>query len=240
MVGPTITTVPLRVKLDNASTVASFLQAIQDQSTEMIKYEHAGLQNIARMGPECREACALSNIIAIQPGGQGETEFLGAQRIQDQDKAFLRFGLSLECVLQDGAVQVTGSYDQRLLADSQMQRILNQFKAAVQQINLEEEGKLVGDVDLFSAEDWDEIAEMNKDMPPDEYDCCHEVIHRKALDRSDAMAVNAWDVDLTYGELDHLSSRLAHHLRSLGVGPEVFVPLCFEKSGWAVVGRLIS
>ncbi len=52
------------------------------------------------------------------------------------------------------------------------------------------------------------------------------------------MAINAWDVDLTYGDLDLLSSRLAHHLRSLGIGPETWVPLCFEKSGWAIVAMM--
>ncbi|KAL2867724.1 non-ribosomal peptide synthetase [Aspergillus lucknowensis] len=52
------------------------------------------------------------------------------------------------------------------------------------------------------------------------------------------MAVRSWDGDLTYGELDDLSLRLAHHLVQLGVGPEKFVLSCFEKSTWAIVARL--
>ncbi len=237
MIGPTITTVPLRIRLDGEASLPGFLKAVQDQSTEMIKHEHTGLQHIARMGPECRDACGFSNIMVIQPGNQAEVDFLGAQRMEDQDKGFLRFGMGLECTLQDGAVQVTGAYDQRLMGEAQMRRILHQFKAAVQQINVEAD-QPVAAIDLFSAEDWDEMAEMNKAVPSDVRECAHEVIHRVAVDRSGAVAVNAWDVDLFYGELDHLSSRLAHHLRSLGVGPEVIVPLCFEKSGWAVVALL--
>lgn len=48
----------------------------------------------------------------------------------------------------------------------------------------------------------------------------------------------SWDGDLTYGELDDLSSRLAHHLVELGVHPEAFVLSCFQQSTWAIVTRL--
>ncbi|THC87382.1 hypothetical protein EYZ11_013173 [Aspergillus tanneri] len=54
----------------------------------------------------------------------------------------------------------------------------------------------------------------------------------------DAPAVCAWDGELTYKELDELSTRLAHHLVGLGVGPETIVPLCFEKSMWMPVAML--
>lgn len=237
MIGPTLTTVPLRVKLDTQSTMVDFLHAIQDQTTQMIKYEHTGLQNIARMGQECREACGFANIMVIQPGNQPDADFFAGHQVQGNDKGALAFGLGLECTLQKDCVQVNGAYDQRLIADSQMQRILNQFSATVQQINLETQASIL-DIDLFSPEDWEEMTEMNAAVPSDVLDVTHEVIHRMALDASNNVAVNAWDIDLAYWELDYLSSVLAHHLQSLGVGPETIVPLCFEKSGWAVVALL--
>ena len=43
---------------------------------------------------------------------------------------------------------------------------------------------------------------------------------------------------LSYGELDARSSQLAHHLRGLGVGPEVVVGLCVERSLAMLVGLL--
>ncbi|KAJ5758649.1 hypothetical protein N7520_005805 [Penicillium odoratum] len=71
----------------------------------------------------------------------------------------------------------------------------------------------------------------------------HEVLlHDMALEHAkltpDAPAICSWDGDLTYKELDDLTSRLALHLSSIGVGPETFVLSCFEKSTWAIVARL--
>ncbi|KAJ5642798.1 hypothetical protein N7490_006798 [Penicillium lividum] len=79
-----------------------------------------------------------------------------------------------------------------------------------------DEGCLLSKADMLKLEEW------NRVVP----------------DRPDAPAVCAWDGDLTYGELDALSSVLAAHLAERGVGPEIFVPLCFEKSRWTTVAML--
>jgi amino acid adenylation domain-containing protein/non-ribosomal peptide synthase protein (TIGR01720 family) len=51
-------------------------------------------------------------------------------------------------------------------------------------------------------------------------------------------AVRFDGVELTYHELNERANRLAHHLRELGVGPEVRVAFCVEPSIEAVVGIL--
>ena len=66
----------------------------------------------------------------------------------------------------------------------------------------------------------------------------HALVEERCRAQPDAPAVCAWDGDFTYGELDALSSALAAHLAERGVGPEVFVPLCFEKSRWTTVALL--
>ncbi|KAI9035709.1 nonribosomal peptide synthase [Aspergillus affinis] len=66
----------------------------------------------------------------------------------------------------------------------------------------------------------------------------HEIILRHCRESPDAVAVSAWDGDMTYGELGRWSGALAAQLIRKGVKPEEFIPLCFNKSKWVVVAVL--
>ena len=68
--------------------------------------------------------------------------------------------------------------------------------------------------------------------------CLHHVITERAFQDPNAPAICAWDGDFSYARLDELSTRLAHHLASLSIESESIVPICFEKSAWAVVAML--
>ncbi|MGH8547623.1 MAG: amino acid adenylation domain-containing protein, partial [Methylococcales bacterium] len=54
----------------------------------------------------------------------------------------------------------------------------------------------------------------------------------------EAVALVDEDQALSYRELNARSNRLAHYLRTLGIGPEGFVGLCVERSVMMVVGML--
>ena len=50
--------------------------------------------------------------------------------------------------------------------------------------------------------------------------------------------MEAWDGSFTYEELDRISTLIAHHLVAQGIGPESAVPLCFDKSCWAIAAMM--
>ena len=54
----------------------------------------------------------------------------------------------------------------------------------------------------------------------------------------DAVAVVYEGEELTYRELNRRANRLAYRLRGLGVGPDVLVGLCVERSIELIIGVL--
>jgi amino acid adenylation domain-containing protein len=85
---------------------------------------------------------------------------------------------------------------------------------------------------------FQKLLEWNREVPQAVETLVHRLIQAQSLQQPELQAVCSWDGNLTYAELDSLSSRLASYLSTQSVGPEVIVPLCFEKSVWTVVSLL--
>lgn len=68
--------------------------------------------------------------------------------------------------------------------------------------------------------------------------CVHELFERQAQTNPSRVAVAFEGQKLTYGELNCRANQVARYLRERGVGPDVLVGLCVERSVDMVVGLL--
>ena len=68
--------------------------------------------------------------------------------------------------------------------------------------------------------------------------CIHEIFERQVERAPGAVAVEFAGEHLTYAELNRRANRLAHHLRSLGVGAEARVAIALERGAELVVAML--
>src|SRR6185312_10868349 len=68
--------------------------------------------------------------------------------------------------------------------------------------------------------------------------CIHKIFEAQVEQTPNSVALFFEDTSLTYRELNQCANQLAHYLHTLGVGPEVFVGLCLERSLEMVVGLL--
>ncbi|KUI53322.1 Nonribosomal peptide synthetase 4 [Cytospora mali] len=74
--------------------------------------------------------------------------------------------------------------------------------------------------------------------PPPVNRLVHDVIYEQVVARPNVPGICSWDGSFTYNELDQLSSRLAAHISSFGVEPDVIVPILFDKSAITIIAML--
>ncbi|MCX7792275.1 MAG: amino acid adenylation domain-containing protein [Chloroflexaceae bacterium] len=75
-------------------------------------------------------------------------------------------------------------------------------------------------------------------VPYPDSTCVHWLVEEQAAQRPDAIAVRFGEATLTYRELNVRANQLAHQLRELGVGRNVLVGICLERSLEMIVSVL--
>jgi len=68
--------------------------------------------------------------------------------------------------------------------------------------------------------------------------CIHELFEEQVEKTPDAIALICDNKNLTYKELNAQANQMANYLRHLGVGPEVLIAVCIERSIEMIVGIL--
>ncbi|MCS7475572.1 non-ribosomal peptide synthetase [Umezawaea endophytica] len=96
----------------------------------------------------------------------------------------------------------------------------------------------LSEVDLLSTEEAELVASWSGAESTLPAGTVHDLVARWAAEHPDAVALTGAGTTWTYGELDRRSSALARRLRALGVGPEVCVGVCLERSPDMVVACL--
>ncbi|KAJ5618098.1 hypothetical protein N7537_003212 [Penicillium hordei] len=241
--GPTITTVPIRVNVEKTQTVARYLEAIQLQATNMIYHEHTGLQSIKALVPELSPTLDMGSLLVIQPadesGSDEQLAFPGMESIPMPIEPFNAHAITLECKLGQQQVIVDVHYDKNIIPSSQMKHVMDYFSSMIHRLceTVAQSESLAGILTVDQASQ-EQILQWNTEVPVRLEKCIHEMVQEQ-VDRSpSATAINAWDGDFTYSEFSSAAARLAHHLVSLHVGPEIIVGFCMEKSKWGSVAML--
>lgn len=247
MAAPTIATVPVHVVLDNQQSVEDLQQAVQRQVLEMIPFEQTGLQSIRRVSRAAEEACQFQTLLIVQPApsthdtpeqcGLFEKEAEGA--VNGFVNEVRTYALVLDSQLEEGGVRVRVNFDSRVIDQARVSRMMGQLGYLLRQLcDDTKRMSKVRDMESTTQEDLREIWAWNASVPEAVDACLHDIISTTARRQPQTPAVCAWDGELTYRQLDDMSTTLAHRLVKLGIEPGVIVPLCFEKSMWLPVAML--
>ncbi|KAK2037070.1 acetyl-CoA synthetase-like protein, partial [Colletotrichum somersetense] len=252
MAGPTIATVPVRVKLQHEeASVSDMLSSMQSQAVEMVPHEQFGLSSIRKLGRCAEQACQFQSIFVVQPktktaaGSQKSTLFSkGVQNKATMDLGndvgqFVTYSLMVMCHLHNQGIDIELRYDATVVAPALATHLSAQFDQVFRQLCDPKMSHMPVDaIETTWEQDLCQIWAWNAAVPETIEACVHNLFTERAYQQPDAPAICAWDGELTYGKLDALSTQLAHRLAGLGAGPGTIVPLCFEKSMWTPVAML--
>lgn len=97
---------------------------------------------------------------------------------------------------------------------------------------------ILADPFTLTEQDLDEIWRQRSSVPESIHGCIHDLITQVAEQQPAAPAVDAWDGQFSYSQLDTLSSRLARRLCRIDTNPGRIVPILFEKTKWTAVAML--
>ncbi|MBO1348049.1 MAG: amino acid adenylation domain-containing protein [Hormoscilla sp. GUM202] len=130
-------------------------------------------------------------------------------------------------------------YNCDLFSAATIRRAIGHFQTLLSAI-VANPGARVGSLPLLTAAERHQLLvewnDTQAEYPQDK--CVHQLFEQQVERTPDAVAVVFEGEQLTYRELNAQANQLAHYLQSLGVGPEVLVGICVERSIEMVVGLL--
>jgi amino acid adenylation domain-containing protein len=238
IVGPMINTLVCRVDFgDGSRCLLDVLQDVQKDYMEALPHRHislADIQHAMNLSGATLFNTALSyrRLPPDLPSQDLAITMTEIAPIYDPTE----YPVSINIEVGDVNIAVDLDYWSDYLSAGQASNIAGTFKKALENI-IYNSKRRISTLDHVSGEQRRQIEAWNI-MPPTLDDCVHNKFMSWVASQPDAPAVRGFDGNYSYAELDSVTNTLAHHLVSLGIGPEDFVPTCFAKSSFAIVAML--
>ncbi|KAI1283543.1 hypothetical protein F5Y07DRAFT_155734 [Xylaria sp. FL0933] len=129
--GPTLTNVPIRIRITDLSMpVPSFLGKIQEEGVDIVEHETIGLAAIAGLSPKAGRVCGSFNNMLIVHPAEAESEArampLGEESMIIDLTGYV--ALTLTCSLSATAVVASTIHDPKVLDDEAAQGVLARFQ----------------------------------------------------------------------------------------------------------------
>ncbi|HVG46054.1 MAG TPA: condensation domain-containing protein, partial [Longimicrobium sp.] len=207
--------------------------AHQDLPFERLVEELAPERDMGR-NPLAQVFCVLQNY----PARGAELPGLTVRAVEAEART-TKFDLTLFAAETEGGLQAAFEYSADLFEAGTVRRMLSHFRTLLEAV-VADPALPLSHLPLMEESERRQLLTGWGRGPaayPDR-SCVHHLFAEQVMRAPHAPALSYERRTLSYQELDRRSNQLAHHLRSLGVGPESVVSLCLERSVELVVSLL--
>ncbi len=241
MVGLFINTLPVRVQISEDAELLPWLKQLREQQVEREQYSYSPLVEIQGWSEVTRGMPLFESILVFEnyPVDASLRQQKGRLQIS-QIRSFERTNYPLTVAVVPGQeLSLRISYDSCRFEAGTIHRMIGHFQTLLEAIVTNPQQQ-VFQLPLLTPAEWHQLVvewnDTQTEYPQDQ--CIHQLLEAQAEQTPEAVAVVFEDSLLTYWELNARANQLAHHLQSLGVGPEVLLGICTERSLEMVVGLL--
>ncbi|PGH14806.1 hypothetical protein AJ79_02822 [Helicocarpus griseus UAMH5409] len=238
IIGPCMTTTPLRLNIGQLRTVHDLVGAVHNLNRKSLKHGFLPLADIKQASGIDPEYPLFDSLFVWQETLNGDRARSGLVT-EVKYKDFLEFNMTLEFGLKEGKILASANFQQSILPDSQIVIFLRQIEQLAS-IFINTPEILLRDVNnhlansTLSIENPNYIKQTNLPNLADGV----ERLARVDPERIAVEFLNAFDpyqgtanmTSLTYGEMDIRSNQLANHLCSCGLPLNSLVSIFLEKS----------
>lgn len=240
LVGFFVNTLVLRADFSGDPSLIEAIEQLRATSLEAYAHQDVPFEQVVEaLAPErhLEYAPLFQVLFALQelPFEVGDLGDLEAETMKPRRTA-AKFDLNLRLWRTGEAVEGELEYSADLFDPSSAERIVRQLGLLVAGA-VAEPRRPLSRIPLLSVAEREQLqrAARAAAAPIGGELLVHERIRARARLHPERLAVVAGDVELSYGELDRRSDRLAHLLRRSGVGVEGRVALCLGRSVEALV-----
>jgi amino acid adenylation domain-containing protein len=242
LIGLFVNTLALRAELRGNPRFVGLLARVRE--TALAAYSHQELpfdRLVEALAPErSLTHTPLIQVLLVYHQAPPAALDLGglAGQLLDVGGGAAKFDLTLTLVEEGGALSGHLGYSRDLFAAATVRRWAGYFEAVLAAVAGDAERRLAEVVLLRAGERHQLLHGWNDTARRSVAATVHGLFAAQARRSPDAAAVRYADQALSFGELDRRARRVASCLRRLGVGAEVLVGLCMERSLEMVVGLL--
>ncbi|MBN1991918.1 MAG: amino acid adenylation domain-containing protein [Anaerolineae bacterium] len=243
MVGLFINTLPVRAQITGETSLLLWLQNLQTQLMAEEQYAYTSLVEIQGWSDVPRGTPLFESLLVFQnfPLAASLAEWQEALPI-DEIHLSQKTNYPLNLIVLPGAeLAVEIGYDESRFEATAIRRILSNIETMLTHIAATGLQQSPLSVSLLTQTERQQILEEWNNTQvsfPRQDKCLHRLFEKQAKQTPEAVAVVFEDQQLTYHELNAKANQLAHHLQALGIGPDVLVGLCLERSPEMVIALL--
>jgi amino acid adenylation domain-containing protein len=244
LIGCFVNTLVLRTQVELARDFHTLLQQVHQHTLDAYAHQDVPFEQLVEvLQPERNPSYSplFQVMLALQNTPMNEFALPGlSMSLVEHEKVTAKFDLSLILMGSQDGLRGYFEYSTDLFDACTIERMAGHFIRLLQAI-VTDPSAAVGDLPMLGEAERQQLLYRFNDTVTDipfNPQALHQLFEAQAARTPDQMALMHVGVPLSYAELNQQANRLAHHLRELGVGPDVLVGICMARTADLIVSML--